>query len=93
VREQHAVKAAANKLVDDEAARVEAEAAAAAYVNPVVAAVREVVASEGVVWKYRFQAGQATTAFVPRTHRVRRSLYVLTTESSSGSETEYSETE
>jgi hypothetical protein len=88
VREQHAIQAAANKIVDDEAARVAAEVAAASYVNPAVAAARDVVTSEGIVWKHRFQATQATTAFVPRTNRVRRSLYVLTTQSSSESGSE-----
>jgi hypothetical protein len=91
VRDQHAVQAAANKIVDDETARVEAEAAAASYVNPVVEAVREVQDSEAIVWRHRFQAVQATTAFVPRTHRVRRSLYSWTTDPPSGSEEEYEE--
>jgi hypothetical protein len=93
VRDQHAIQAAANKLVDDETARVEAEAASAAYVNPVVKAVRQVQESQSVVWRHRFQAAQATTAFVPRTSRVRRSLYTWTTDSPSGSEEEYEEFE
>jgi hypothetical protein len=93
VRNEHAIQAAANKLVDDETARVEAEAAAASYVNPVVEAVREVQESQAVVWRHRFQAAQATTAFVPRTSRVRRSLYAWTTDPPSGSEEEYEEFE
>jgi hypothetical protein len=91
VRDQHAIQAAADKIVDDETARVEAEAAAASYVNPIVEAVREVRESEAIVWRHRFQAVPATTAFVPRTHRVRRSLYAWTTDPPSGSEEEYEE--
>jgi hypothetical protein len=86
VRDEHAVQVAADKVVEAEAARVAAALAAAAYVNPVVAAVRAVVDTKAIFWKYRFQAGQATTAFVPRTDRIRRCTYQLTTQSSSESE-------